>query len=58
VAVKNKKARLSAPKTAFPPLKNQWTALRAALDLAASRRTCSDLVRFYNEVRTYFEKNG
>ena len=42
--LKNKKARLSAPKTAFPPLKNQWTALRAALDLAASRRTCSDLV--------------
>ena len=42
--LKNKTVRLSAPKTAFLPLKNQWTALPAALDCAASRRSCPDLV--------------
>jgi|APMI01.1.fsa_nt_gi hypothetical protein len=57
MAVKNKKVRLSAPKTAFLPLKNQWTALRVAHDCAASRRSCPNLVRLYNEVRTHFEQN-
>ena len=42
--LKNKKVRLSAPKTAFLPLKNQWTALRVAHDCAASRRSCPNLV--------------
>jgi hypothetical protein len=50
-----KKAPFAARKFLSPPLKNQWTALRAALAAPASRRGISFLERFYHEARTYFE---
>ena len=39
LVLKNKKACLQKPKNAISPLKNQWTALRAARQLAATRRS-------------------
>ena len=45
----------------FSPQKNRWSALRAASEKAARSgdrfRFSSDLVRFYNQVRTYFQQN-
>ncbi len=49
-----------AAQIAAHPLKNQWTALRAALELAAHRRKIEKsflLVSLYDKTRTYFERN-
>jgi uncharacterized coiled-coil protein SlyX len=58
--LKTKKAQPTAAQNISPPLKNQWTALRAALQLAASRRKIEKsflMVPLYDEARTYFERN-
>ena len=57
--LKTKKAQPTAAQTVSPPLKNQWTALRAARQLAAKRLKIEKsflLVSLYDEVRTYFEE--
>ena len=59
MAVKTKKAQPTAAQNVSPPLKNQWTALRAARQLAAKRLKIEKsflLVSLYDEVRTYFEE--
>jgi len=58
--LKTKKAQPAAAPTVAHPLKNQWTALRAARQLAAKRLKIEksfSLVPLYDEARTYFEEN-
>ncbi len=43
--LKNKKACLSTPKNSFPPLENNWTALRAALQNLSGKSESLVLVR-------------
>jgi len=55
--LKTKKAQPAAAPTVAHPLKNQWTALRAARQLAAKRLKIEksfSLVALYSKARTYF----
>jgi len=60
----NKTARLSAPKSLFPPQKNRWVLLRKTV--ASQTKTDVsrpnlpknlNLARLYRDVRTEFEEN-
>jgi len=55
--LQNKKACSARPKSLSSPLKNQWTALRAARQSPLARRVVPNLAPLYAEVRTYFEQN-
>ena len=56
--LQNKKACSARPKSLSSPLKNQWTALRAARQSPLARRVNLKLAPLYAEIRTYFEQNG
>ena len=60
----NKKARFRVPESQFSPQKNRWVLLRKTVisqtKQALSRPSvqfCPDLVDFYNQVRTEFERS-
>jgi hypothetical protein len=62
--LENKKARVRAPENSNSPQKNRWVLLRKTLisqtKQALSRPSvqfCPDLVDFYNQVRTEFERS-
>jgi hypothetical protein len=59
--LKTKKAQPAAAQNVSPPLKNQWTALRAARISGATRRHLEKsflMVPLYDEARTYFMSKG
>jgi hypothetical protein len=56
--LQNKKACSARPKSLSSPLKNQWTALRAARQSPLWRRKSCNLAPLYSEIRTYFQQNG
>ena len=63
--LENKKARVRAPENSNSPQKNRWVLLRKTLisqtKQALSRPSvqfCPDLVDFYDQVRTEFEREG
>ena len=55
--LQNKKACSARPKSLSTPLKNQWTALRAARQSPLARRVNLNLAPLYAEIRTYFQQN-
>ena len=55
--LQNKKACAARPKSLSSPLKNQWTALRAARQSPLARRVNLNLAPLYAEIRTYFQQN-
>jgi hypothetical protein len=60
--MENKKVGLATEQFQTSPQKKSWVLLRKTIEKAAlagdNFRIGSDLVRMYDEARTYFEQNG